>query len=105
MIFKSSGSRNLFQMFYIIVALKNFENKVYIAFKIFQIFKMKTPPLESLFNKMITDLLLLIEKRLHRRCFPVNFAKNFNKSLFSKNLMTASEFFHLIFTVFYHSMK
>ena len=105
MIFKNSGSRNLFQMFYIIVALKNFENKVYITFKIFQIFKMKTPPLESPFNKMVTDLLLLIKKRLHRRCFSVNFAKNFNKSLFSKNLMTASEFFHLIFSVFYHPMK
>ena len=105
MIFKSSGSENLFQMFYVIVVLKNFENKVYNAFKIFQIFKMKTPPLEFLFNKMVIDLLLLIKKRLHRRCFPVNFAKNFNTSLFSKNLMTASEFFHLIFTVLYHPMK
>ena len=46
---------------------------------------MKTPVLESLFNKA-AGLKAFIKKRLQRRCFPVNIAKFLGRSFFTEHL-------------------
>ena len=55
------------------------------------VFQMKIPVLESPFNKTAgLQPCNFIKARLQYRCFPVEFAKNFNNTFFYRTLAVAA---------------